>query len=236
MIAFGVDVDSTTSLVLRPVSIPTFEEDVQLIQKAQQGSVEARNELIERHMPFVVKIAKEHFAFRRPYHLELDDLIQACVFGMDRAISKYDYEKSRGRFIGYAKHWIRHFMDTEIHFTKAYRIPSSVEFAYKKGKVKTKKTRDAVERFQEMVPLAEDYDTEDHRDAADSLETKERLELLRRALGKLPESSCRLMFERYIEGKTLKEIGKGLGVCRERVRQLLDEVEAFLVEECKDYT
>jgi DNA-directed RNA polymerase sigma subunit (sigma70/sigma32) len=43
---------------------------------------------------------------------------------------------------------------------------------------------------------------------------------LRRALPRLPEQWRFVLEQRYCHGKTLKEIGRRLGLCRERVRQI----------------
>ncbi len=54
---------------------------------------------------------------------------------------------------------------------------------------------------------------------------KQEREGLHRALAKLPASQARILRKRFAEESTLREIGAGLGVTRERVRQI--EVEAI---------
>jgi RNA polymerase sigma factor (sigma-70 family) len=155
---------STTgdSLLRQPVQIPTHEEDLKLIESAQQGDLEARNELIIRHLPIIIKVANKYYAsHNRPSHVESEDMVQEAIFGVMRAIEKYDTKKSAGRFISYAKHWIRHFVGVAIHNCQMYKIPRSTLFQYQKGQVKTSEVRNAIKYFQNMSLIAEDIRTFD---------------------------------------------------------------------------
>jgi len=155
------------SLLRRAVQVPTDEEDRQLLTLAQGGDLSARNELIMRHMPFVIKVASEHYAYRqRPRYVTRDDLIQVCVIGVIHAIRKYNPARATTRFIYYAKYWMRDYMDKALYEYKLYRVPPSVLLQYRKGildRPGSAKTKQAVEWFQEMQYLPEDKQVCDKR-------------------------------------------------------------------------
>lgn len=156
------DASGNDSLLRQPVQILTHEEDIKLIELAQQGNIEARNELIVRHLPITIKIANKYYAsHRRPLHVESEDMVQEGVFGVIRAIEKYDTKKAKGRFISYAKHWIRHFVGLAIHDHRMYKVPRSTLYQYNKGLVKTPDVNRAIKHFQNMSLIAEDIRTFD---------------------------------------------------------------------------
>jgi len=152
------------SLLRNKVDIPTHEEDLKLLKNAKKGNIKARNELIVRHLPAMIQFASGHYKARnRPTHLELEDLIHVCVFGMVHAIRKFDQEKTRGRFIQYARHWMRNYIDKAIEEYKLYRIPVSTKFAYSRGKLCKKSTKLAIDHYREMVSIPEDQRVYDNR-------------------------------------------------------------------------
>ena len=139
------------SLLRRPVTIPTAEEDLQLIIASQKGDIAARNEMIERHLPAIISYASGYYKIRRrPPHIELEDLIQVSVFGVVHAIGKYREEKAKGRFISYAKYWMRNYMEKAIDTYRLFRVPTSTLFAYKTGKLNNPETKAAIDHFRHM--------------------------------------------------------------------------------------
>ncbi|NMC34625.1 MAG: sigma-70 family RNA polymerase sigma factor [Veillonellaceae bacterium] len=62
---------------------------------------------------------------------------------------------------------------------------------------------------------------------------REKVEQVQRAFARLPARQRHVLHERFVEERTLDDIGHDLGVCRERVRQLekagLDQLRAELV-------
>ena len=145
------DTSVEDSLLRRSVKVPTAEEDIELLEIAQQGDISARNELIVRHLPIMMKMANENYVRHgRPMHVEVEDLIHVAVFGMIRAINKYDKNKARGRFIAYAKYWIRHFINVAINDYRMYRIPLSTKYAYKTGRSADPDTQRAIDNFRHI--------------------------------------------------------------------------------------
>jgi RNA polymerase sigma factor (sigma-70 family) len=145
------------SLLRVPVKTPTHEEDLELIVMAQGGSMSARNELIMRHMPAVIKFAGLRYKiYGSPSHVEVEDLIHVGVFGMIHAIRKYDVRKSRGRFIVYARYWLRNYMNKAVNTYRLYYLPETTRFAYAHGTLHNPVTQRAVENFQHMGYIEND--------------------------------------------------------------------------------
>lgn len=219
------------NLLLKKVTIHSPDKQKELIAAAQQGDLEARNELIETSIPFVINLASRINRFRRPPHMELDDLIQAGVFGLVRAIEKFDLKKGNN-FLSYASYWIRNQISREIHRCKAYRVPESVKYQVSKGTMKNKDTAASVLQFKEMLVVdhcgdgpSEIFDTQ--RSPEENAETNEKISLLNMAIDDLDDMS-RLVIRLRMKGNILKDIGAALGFTRETARKILDRTEKQL--------
>ena len=64
----------------------TLLQEQSLAQAARQGDAEARNQLIEAHLPLVVNIARQHLRAG----IELLDLIQEGNIGLIKAVDMFD--------------------------------------------------------------------------------------------------------------------------------------------------
>ena len=218
------------SPVRRRWAVPTKEEERELLAKAQSGDSQARDDLITRNLPFVLKIARENWGYRKVPWLELDDFIQAASLGLIHAIKKWDLSKAKGRFIGYAKHWMRNYIDKEIHYSQSFRVPMGTQQAIREGKA-SQDVVGAAERFQGMVCMEMFGESEtlnfylmDDSDVLGDIELQEELELLQRHIDALPPKD-RNILERRFRGDTLKEIGVDHGLTRERIRQLEEKIK-----------
>ena len=87
---------------IKDIPLLTFEEELELSQRIQNGDKIARGRLIEANLKLVVKIARSYL---KP-DISLMDLIQEGNIGLMRAADKYDYHK-KVRFSTYAAWWIR---------------------------------------------------------------------------------------------------------------------------------
>ncbi|MDR1575640.1 MAG: RNA polymerase sigma factor RpoD/SigA [Treponema sp.] len=79
----------------------SFEEELALARRSQQGDIEAQHKLINSNLRLVVKIAR----FYTGRDVSFMDLIQEGNLGLMRAVEKYKYEKNV-RFCTYANWWI----------------------------------------------------------------------------------------------------------------------------------
>jgi RNA polymerase nonessential primary-like sigma factor len=215
-------------------TIHSHEKQRELIAEAQKGDLKSRNELIESTMPWVMKLASGIYSIRRPPHLELDDLFQAGFFGLVRAIEKFDLERDN-KFLTYASYWIRNQIGREIERCKAYRVPESVKYQVSKGIVKSNKTAASVLQFKEMMVVdhncgcdgapSEIFDAQSSPE--ENAEMNEKIGFLNMAIEDLDERS-RYALRLRMEGNILKDIGTAIGLTRERVRQILVQIEKQL--------
>ena len=81
------------------------EEEIELGKRIKTGDLEARNELVEANLRFVVSVSNEYWNINR----SRSDLIAAGNVGLITAAERFD--EARGvRFISYAVWWIRQAM------------------------------------------------------------------------------------------------------------------------------
>ena len=98
--------------------------EIELILKAKQGEVWARNQLIEKNIPLIQKIAQKSI---QSTSLSNSDLVQEGIFGLVVAIEKFN--PSLGfKFATYATWWIKQAMFKAIsEQTYAYNIPVYIQ-------------------------------------------------------------------------------------------------------------
>jgi RNA polymerase primary sigma factor len=87
---------------LRRTVVPTPAEEVALGRRIAVGDEAAVQELVERHLRFVVRVANRY----QGYGVPVADLINAGNLGMLHAASRFDPERGV-RFLTYAEWWIR---------------------------------------------------------------------------------------------------------------------------------
>jgi len=101
------------------ISLLTAEEEVDLAQKIEKGSIAAKKKLIQSNLRLVVSIAKK-YAGRGMSFL---DLIQEGNQGLIRAVEKYDWRRGY-KFSTYATWWIRQAITRAIaDQARTIRIP-----------------------------------------------------------------------------------------------------------------
>ena len=84
------------------VRLLTAGEEVDLAQRIERGSFDAKQKLVESNLRLVVSLAKNY----RDQGLPFLDLIQEGTIGLVHAAEKFDYRKGF-RFSTYATWWIR---------------------------------------------------------------------------------------------------------------------------------
>lgn len=117
---------STLSQYLREIGetpLLTPEGEKELGRRVQEGSEEARQQLIEANLRLVVHVAKRYARRRAPE--ELLDLIQEGNLGLFRAVARFD--PTRGtRFSTYATYWIRQAIQRALVKQRTVRLPEHV--------------------------------------------------------------------------------------------------------------
>lgn len=80
----------------------SYDEQCELIRRAQAGDEEAQAQLIESNLRLVISVARR---YARP-GLPIEDLVQEGAIGLIKAIQHFDLNRGL-RFSTYAIHWIR---------------------------------------------------------------------------------------------------------------------------------
>jgi RNA polymerase primary sigma factor len=80
----------------------TAAQEVALAKRIERGDLAAKHQMIEANLRLVVSIAKRYRGLGVPFL----DLIQEATFGLDRAVTKFDYRRGF-KFSTYATWWIR---------------------------------------------------------------------------------------------------------------------------------
>ena len=86
---------------IKDIKVLDSEEEKELIIKAQQGDIKARNKIVNANLKFVVKSVKKYSSANVP----ILDLIEEGNMGLMEAIKHFDVE-SGNKFTTYAIWWI----------------------------------------------------------------------------------------------------------------------------------
>lgn len=97
----------------------TKEENLELVEKIQNGDKEAANKFIIGNGKLVIKILKDRY----PYYADSEDAFQAGVMGLLKAANMYDF-RNGASVATYAYNWIRQSIGRYITDSEAnIRIP-----------------------------------------------------------------------------------------------------------------
>lgn len=113
----------TIRLSEQEASVLTEKEQKMFLKKAKEGDVEARNQLILHNIRLVKSIIFKEIP---PYgSLDYEDLIQEGVFGLIRAIEKYE-EGKETKFSTYASFWIKQSVQRAlVDKSRMIRLPNA---------------------------------------------------------------------------------------------------------------
>jgi len=104
---------------IRRYPLLTAVEEVDLAKRIESGDLEAKERMINSNLRLVVSIAKKY----QGQELSLLDLIQEGIFGLIRAVEKFDYRKGY-KFSTYATFWVRQAIQRGLaNKSRTIRIP-----------------------------------------------------------------------------------------------------------------
>ena len=223
------------------------------VQYAQTKDTSIQSEIVARHQPLVRYLA-EHMARKLPRSVDVDDLIQEGSFGLMDAIKKFDPERGikfktycstriRGAILDSLRgqDWVprltRQRSNAIAQFTESFRDqhkrkPSNEEIANELD-IPIK----AVENHQPIaMNQASDRSPSGDEDFSSSLdgvgESKEvspfdlanRKDLVAVITESLDEKEKAILQMYYIQGLTLREVGRNLSITESRVCQIHSNV------------
>jgi RNA polymerase primary sigma factor len=169
--------------------------------------------------------------------LEQDDLFNAGFFGLRRAAEKYDH--ARGcRFSTYAVYWIRQSVQRVVaDQSRTVRVP--VWLQDRKRRNGERLPPGAVSLDAPLRPGDPDAASwldilgDDH-DPTAGYDVAQRRALVEDAVDQLPSRLRHIVTARFWGGQTLQQVGDGMSLTRERVRQLESEALNLLRENLKE--
>jgi RNA polymerase primary sigma factor len=128
------DMDQALGSYLTEIASSTplsSSDEIELATRIKTGDEEARNNLVEANLRFVVSVAKEY----QKRGVPLSDLVSAGNMGLITAAERFDKDKGF-KFISYAVWWIRQaILQTLAEQSRTVRLPlNKVGLLYKISK------------------------------------------------------------------------------------------------------
>jgi len=223
-------VESTTDalqLFLREAGrhrLLTAAQEVSLAKRIERGDAGAKEEMIQANLRLVVSIAKNY----RNQGLPFLDLIQEGTLGLIRAVEKFDWRRGF-KFSTYATWWIRQAVARALaDKARTIRMPVHIVERLQKINRADRSLWAQLGREPTLEEIADatlgDFVAGDQPLPEDEVDVELRRQVLLDALLSLPDREREVVTLRYgIDGnepRTLEEIGRRLGLTRERVRQI----------------
>lgn len=189
------------------------EKERKLLFKAKNGDLDAQNEILTSNLRFVFNIASRY----KGQGAAISDLISEGNLGLVKAIQKFNPEKDV-KFISYAVWWVRNSMQ---EFIKKRQVCLNIE--KDEDTLNIPLTSNKIPDTEDEWVERKDAMLSDEEDEAKRELHKNQRKIVNELLGIL-EGREKYIVEQYYgigcKEKNLEEIGKELGITKERVRQI----------------
>ncbi|MDR1429928.1 MAG: RNA polymerase sigma factor RpoD/SigA [Spirochaetaceae bacterium] len=137
---------------IKNIPLLSFEQELELSRRIQQGDEEAKRQLIECNLKLVVKIARAYMVPDIPFL----DLIQEGNMGLIHAAEKYDHVR-QVRFSTYANWWIKQAIARALSNTRRpIRLPHRKETILRKVQAAYHNLTQTLKRQPSLAEVAEE--------------------------------------------------------------------------------
>jgi RNA polymerase primary sigma factor len=189
------------------------EKERKLLFKAKNGDLDAQNEILTSNLRFVFNVASRY----KGQGAAISDLISEGNLGLVKAIQKFNPERDV-KFISYAVWWVRNSMQ---EFIKKRQVCLNIE--KDEDTLNIPLTSNKIPDTEDEWVERKDAVLSDEEDEAKRELHKNQRKIVNELLGIL-ECREKYIVEQYYgigcKEKNLEEIGKELGITKERVRQI----------------
>lgn len=190
------------------------EKERELLIKAKNGDLKAQNEILTANIRFVFNIARTD----KGNGAAISDLISEGNLGLIKAMQKFDLSKDV-KFISYAVWWVRNAMQEFIKKRQA-----SLNFEKEDKTLSTPLVSNGVPDSEDEWVERREVMLSNEEDEAKQELYKNQRRIIDALMSKLQGREKKIVIEYYgIDGKkskNLEELGKELGITKERVRQI----------------
>lgn len=211
----------------------TRAKERRLLRQCRQGSLKARNEIVESNLKFVFDVARRYTG----RGVAISDLISEGNMGLMYAIDKFDESKDV-KFISYAVWWIRHSMLDAIRRKKLKSLVE-VEPDDTYNNMSVIHSEDEEDEEVKKVDTFFSDSSEEFEREMQATQTK----LINNIMSSLSEREEMIINHYYgINGSeklNLIEIGNKMGITSERARQIKNQgikkmrSNALLLSDCE---
>ncbi len=199
--------------------IPDRRHELAYVRLAIEGNRAAKQTLIYKYIPFLYAMA---ISMKHKYSSTTDELVNASIFGFDKALREFDMTRGTSFYTFYA-HKAMNEMRKESY--------SSLLVHRSEAMLKSPRTEDletvadvSIDRLNAEGHSIVESLVDESDEMTDWFAQLNDVNGMVKSLTKdLPPVEKRILDEMYIntpEGATLNKVGEELGMCRERVRQL----------------
>ena len=194
------------------------EEEIELLKKAKNNNLKAKNKILSSNLKFVFNVAKNYKGCGAP----LEDLISEGNIGLTKAIDKFDVNRDV-KFISYAVWWVRQSIQEFIkrkQLSDSIEVSECAEFNSKPYESNITDDEDEIVNKKDIILSNE----EDERNKELEANRKKVLSFLLKKLNPRGQFIIKSYYGIGVKNEmTLDEIGKILKISKERVRQIKEK-------------